>query len=647
MEQALTTEELCRRLKPIFGSRIDQLYLKYTLADNRKDKEEIAQFISVLYEKNLNTTLLGDKILLVPPTEAVIKGDYSLGLVSYADKDLYPFGVRDKDLVRHACITGMSGSGKTNLAFLLISQLIKANKPFIIFDWKKSFRPLLNLDKKMVLFTVGKEEIANQFRVNINRPPPGVDPKEWIGIISDLLSECFFTSYGVHKMLKETLDAAFKDFGVYNGSDHYPTWHHIKQRLEERAGDLQKGRSRESEWMESAMRIAHSLTFGNFGEVVNAKSSTYLNVDDLFDMRTVFELASLDTSEKKFFCEYILTYIYKLKKGAENQKREFNFVILVDEAHNIFLKERPNFMNETVTDMIYREIREYGISLICLDQHISKLSEVVVGNSATSIAFQQMLPQDLETVSNLMMMRDQKKYFSMLPVGFGIVKLAERYFNPFLIKVPLAEFKQGIVSDEAVATRAKELTREIVRRKAFQNSLKDDNLKKVVKALNRAEYLKVDNESLTADEFTQYTKYLSFHEPAFNFLKYALEKRRTITEIYDVMGLSTRKCDEAKNDLLYRRLIAVEEEHSEKGLKKFVIVTNKGKEMFEYVQNLKSDSFTTPEAEKKEDDLALTGKLFKREAQKTEISQVSNTKSHSPSHSLDQKITQKLKRKRE
>ena len=29
--------------------------------------------------------------------------------------------------------------------------------------------------------------------------------------------------------------------------------------------------------------------------------------------------------------------------------------------------------------MIYRELREYGISLICLDQHISKLSDTVKG----------------------------------------------------------------------------------------------------------------------------------------------------------------------------------------------------------------------------------------------------------------------------
>lgn len=303
MFSGITAEELCRKLKPIFGKKIDRLYMQYTLTDSREKRAEIEQALSVLYEKHLNTTLLNEKVLLPPPDEETIAGEYPLGVITYADKELYPFGLREKDWIRHVCISGMSGSGKTMLAFVILKEMLKHEKPFIVFDWKKSFRPLLKVDREIMCFTVGNPKVANLFKININRPPAGVSPKEWVGILCDLITESFFASYGVHKLLTETLDKAFRDFGVYTGSENYPTWYQIKDRLEEMSAN-RHGRGRESEWLESALRIAHALTFGYFGEVVNSKDKYTLSVEELMDKKIIFELKSLNNTEKKFFCEF-------------------------------------------------------------------------------------------------------------------------------------------------------------------------------------------------------------------------------------------------------------------------------------------------------------------------------------------------------
>ena len=253
-------------------------------------------------------------------------------------------------------------------------------------------------DPNVMCFTVGNGAISNLFKTNINRPPKGVNPKEWINTLCDLLTESFNVSFGVHKILLETLDETFQGWGVYENSNLYPNWEHIKRMLEVKARD---SKGRETGWYESALRIATVLTFGEFGKVVNYDGKKSLSFEDLFDKKVIFELNSLSNIEKKFFCEFILTYIYKLKKaGNEKASQEFNHAILVDEAHNIFLKKETKFMSESVTDMIYREMREYGTSLICLDQHASKLSDTVIGNSACHVAFQQQLPQDLEEISS-------------------------------------------------------------------------------------------------------------------------------------------------------------------------------------------------------------------------------------------------------
>ncbi|MEK6833832.1 MAG: hypothetical protein AABY32_07350, partial [Nanoarchaeota archaeon] len=314
-----------------------------------------------------------------------------------------------------------------------------------------SFRSLINTDPSIMCFTVGNDATSNLFKTNINIPPKGVAPKEWINTLCDLLTESFCVSFGVHKILLETLDEIFEGWEVYKGSKHYPNWQHVKRMLEMKA---RESKGREATWYESALRIASVLTFGDFGKVINYDGKKSLSVEDMFDKRIIFELNSLGNVEKKFFSEYILTYIYKLKKANQTKIDEgFNHAILVDEAHNIFLKNKTYFVSESVTDMIYREMREYGTCLICLDQHISKLSDTVKGNSACHIAFQQQLPQDVFDVSAIMQLADKKDIFSQLPVGFAVVKLSERYTSPFLIKVPYTELRNSTISDEKIASK--------------------------------------------------------------------------------------------------------------------------------------------------------------------------------------------------
>jgi hypothetical protein len=201
------------------------------------------------------------------------------------------------------------------------------------------------------------------------------------------------------------------------------------------------------------------MTFGEFGKTVNYKGENSISVEELLNKKVVMELNSLGGVEKKFFCEFVLTYIYKMKKAKQNQPNQnFDHAIIVDEAHNIFLKKPTNFTNESTTDMIYREMREYGTSLICLDQHISKISDTVKGNSACHIAFQQQLPQDIYDISEIMSLRENKHYFSTLQVGTAIVKLAERYTQPFLIEVPYVETRTKDVTNEDIKARMQAMT---------------------------------------------------------------------------------------------------------------------------------------------------------------------------------------------
>jgi tRNA uridine 5-carbamoylmethylation protein Kti12 len=631
--RALTVEDICNKLRPLYKDKIDKIYFRYSIAESKEEKEDILHFLSTLYQKNL-LQLLDKNVLLEPPSEELMDGNYNLALISYANKQLYPFKLREKDFPRHICITGMSGSGKTTLAFNIVEALRKNKKPFLIFDWKKSFRPLIKEDTSAMLFTVGDEKVTNNFKTNINQPPKNVSPKEWINVLSDLLTECFAASFGVHKVILETLDEAFKEWGIYNGSDNYPTWNHIKWRLEEK---FEKHQGREAGWIESALRIATVLTFGDFGKVVNYKGENAISVEELLDKRVILELNSLGGVEKTFFSDFVLTYIYKLKKARQNAaNHSFDHAIIVDEAHNIFLKKPSTFSNETVTDMIYREMREYGTSLICLDQHVSKISDTVKGNSACHIAFQQQLPADINDISELMLLREQKNYFSQLPVGNAIVKLSERYTSPFLIEVPYATIRNFEVSDEELISRIKaiNLNRDFEREvdKDFNRQIVDirplekevEEIKKeeisdinkntqevlysfVLEQLNKGIVLedieKILEESkyqggYTSNDIIKVINKIFENGPIVNlkndknnsipapkdskiglesdkekFVRFLIENpthKLSTVELYKTINLSNRKGNEIKKELESLGRLRIQEEKYEKGWKKFI-----------------------------------------------------------------------------
>lgn len=586
MQHSITIEEVCKKLRPVLGKKVDNLYLKYALSESREDKEQIQRLLNLLYEKHLKTTLLDEKILLEPPKKELIEGKYPLGKVIYADEEIATFGLREQDWPRHVCITGMSGSGKTTFAFQILANFILHKKPFVIFDWKKSFRPLMNVDKEILCFTVGNNSVSNFFKININKPPKGIGPKEWVSILCDLIVESFFASFGVHKILREVMDQAFRDFGVYSGSNNYPTWYQIKDRLEEKADDM-RGRGREAEWMESALRIADSLTFGGFGDAINCKDQYGFEIEELISKKVLFELHALGTAEKKFFCEFILSYIYFMKKfNQEGYSDEFKNAILVDEAHHIFLKDKPNFMKESITEMIYRELREYGISLICLDQHISKLSEAVAGNSATLIAFQQVLPQDVDTISALMQIKERKKYFSMLPVGEAIVRLAERHYDPFHIKVPFIKAKDKIVTDVQIKGLMEEIVKFNKRKKLFTDACKEKNIKKTMETLDKiykhtgvetkGDYSDLSHSQEEIKEMVYPELNSNINEEHKKFLGVLKKKAIPTAQAYSLMKLSSRKCDRIKNDLVGQGLIEVQEVKDRRGLTKMLSLTEQG-----------------------------------------------------------------------
>jgi len=150
-------EEKLRKLAPLGQARADLSWLFY-LSGEGKERQAADELVDILLFQTLNKSYQ-ERIFLDPGPAADCFGEYHLGTVEYPPGHGYcPFGLREQEWIKHVLITGMTGTGKTNLAFQILRELKQKNKPFLVFDWKRNYRDLLQLPEfhDLLVFTVAR-----------------------------------------------------------------------------------------------------------------------------------------------------------------------------------------------------------------------------------------------------------------------------------------------------------------------------------------------------------------------------------------------------------------------------------------------------------------------------------------------------------
>ena len=440
----MKTDDKLRKLKPCF-QKTDLMWLFY-LASEGQERDEVDELLDILMHSELNKDY-SKAIYLEPPAPKSCKGEYHFGDVLYPGRPYCSFGLRENEWIKHVLITGMSGVGKTNLAFKLLQELQKKGKPFLVFDWKKNYRDLVQLPeyKDMKVYTVGRG--ARPFKFNPLIPPPGTKPEHWLVRLIDVMKHAFFLGEGVEYLLRAAMDSAYDRNGVFDGSDTYPRLSQVEAFVQKR---FAKGRM--SLWQASAIRAMSHLTYKRgLGAVVDVYDS--VNPDDLLSGNVVLELDALSDVDKLFFTEALLLWIYEYRKN-DGKREKFKHAIVIEEGHHILSAAKEKHEGqETIMETILRQIREFGESVIVIDQEPSKLSDSIKANTYSKITFNLGNGKDIEDISICMQLNEeQKEYIGMLPVGQGIVSLSGRVFVPLHVSFPLVPILKGRVSDSMLSS---------------------------------------------------------------------------------------------------------------------------------------------------------------------------------------------------
>jgi energy-coupling factor transporter ATP-binding protein EcfA2 len=439
-------QELCRKLKPVMGRRIDRLWSAYLAESDADGKADIEQILELLAVKHLDADYNIDRSPFPPPTKKFAEsGDIRVGTVSYAAKQMYPFYLKSPRLKEHILIAGRSGSGKTNLTFVLMQGIMARGIKVLALDWKRGYRDLMELHPELRVYTIGRN--ISPFRFNPLIPPPGCEPHIWIKLIVDVIAGAYFGGEGVISLLVAGLDHLYSQAGVFeNQYTYWPTIQDLLAWLR-----TAKLRGRAAMWQASAERILLAMTYGEFGAVLNTQDNSH--VAELLNHNVVLEMDGLSgSSDKTMFSEALTLYLYRYRLAQGPQEKLTN-IIVVEEAHNLLLKKASE-SKESILETSIRMVRQYGLGYVFVDQSASLLSNVAFANSYATIALSQKLRSDVQAISSAMNMTDeQKQALNTLAIGAAVVRLADEHPEPFLVKIPLCAVREGSVSDKAVKLR--------------------------------------------------------------------------------------------------------------------------------------------------------------------------------------------------
>lgn len=422
-------EELARKLLPV-NPGVSRLIVARANADPGL-RMLIDQQIRYLARRHLGE--YDTKILLSLPPPSISHGAIPLGPILY-EQAKWPATLQFKEIMQNTAVFGRSGAGKTNVAFHLMGQLLEKGIPFLFLDWKRTARHLLpHMGKKIHIYTPGRP--LSPFPFNPFLTPPGLDRNVYINLVVDVLGDAYGLGDASRSLLQKSLDALYQ-------SGRGVTVEELIAYVR-----LIPDKERVKGWKISTLRALESLQLSQL--VSNEKNQEAL-AQRLFDQNTVVELDSLSHGGKKFLIPLLCLWLFHARLGRKDREK-LNLVIFIEEAHHVLYRHEQR-SKESVMNMLLRQCRELGIGFVVIDQHPHLISSAAMGNVYTSICMNLKDPTDINKAAGLSLVESsEKRYFSMLPVGQGIVKMQDRWRKPFLVNFPKVSVDKGLVSDDWLA----------------------------------------------------------------------------------------------------------------------------------------------------------------------------------------------------
>ncbi|HPO14826.1 MAG TPA: ATP-binding protein [Candidatus Hydrogenedentes bacterium] len=402
-----------------------------------------------------------------PQAEAVLLGN----LLDRGTATGNTIGIFRKDLVKHALVTGVTGSGKTNTCLALLDAVWDSGRgrPFLVIEPAKSeYRALLGHPAfaGVRVFTVGDETIS-PLRINPFEVPPGILVQSHIDYLKSLFAAAFVLYPPMPYVLEQSIQEVYEDRGwnlarntnSRGNRSHrcYPTLTDLARKIdvvvmrmgydERLTMDIRAG---------LLARINQLRAGGGKALMLNTRHS--LDASVIFDSPCILELKQIVSDEEKaFLMGLILIRLYEHHEAAATPTADgLRHLTLIEEAHRLLqnvstaqgsdVAANPKGRAIEVFANIVSEIRAFGEGIVIAEQIPMKLVPDAIKNTNLKVVHRLLAEDDRKIIGNTMNLTDeQSRYLVGLRPGEAVVH-AESIPRPILVSIPLVASKRSSTS---------------------------------------------------------------------------------------------------------------------------------------------------------------------------------------------------------
>jgi hypothetical protein len=348
------------------------------------------------------------------------------------------FDIETSNLVKHALICGITGSGKTNTCFDLLEKLWQQHVPFLVIEPAKTeYRNLILSSKvfkgKGQIYTLG-DESTSPFRLNPFEIMKGVKVSAHIEALKTIFSASFEMYTPMPQVLEKALNSIYTVRGwdlVQNKNlrlppgiapgdpDCPPGIHPTMKDLAESIASITESfgySDRIAPDVQAALetRIG-GLLFGAKGQVLSSKTS--LDLKSMYSQPTILELKDIfSDDERTFFASILLLHLSEYRK-VQGLHKELQHVLVIEDAHRL-LKSGGMVGNESAQphlkfvnffSNIFSEMRSYGEGIIVSTQNPAQIIPEVLSNTNLKIVHRLVTRNDLDAISGSTFLKEHHK----------------------------------------------------------------------------------------------------------------------------------------------------------------------------------------------------------------------------------------------
>lgn len=358
-----------------------------------------------------------------------------------------------KSLSRHALLSGINGTGKTNTVQAMLNVI--GDLPFLVIepakteyvDWALEYNKN-HPDNPISVYIPGCANYKGSFvpkQLKINPfQVVWLDPEQEPNVLThiDRLKSTFaaaFPMYDILPVLMEDLIYTVyqnKSTDWFNtkpvfGQTLFPTLNSMKIAVD-RVIEAHQYEERVSRNMKACLNTRiDSLMRGWKKDMLCTPISTPWN--ELFSQPAVINLSYVgDDVDKGFFMSLILQFLYEFR-SAQAEAADFSFnsggcshLTVIEEAHRVMSKcenqELPQYKTAMMFSNMLSEIRAYGEGFLLVDQVPTRLIPDAIKNTNLKITHRLVSEDDCKAIGESMgLSQDQRKVIPKLLTGQCIV----------------------------------------------------------------------------------------------------------------------------------------------------------------------------------------------------------------------------------